>query len=199
MVTPHQPAWRQLLSSFNPDTFAWKGLLGTHVILIYKNDRLHILVDGLGASKIYANEDNTVWSNSFLVMLELASPKSFDTQACYEYVTSGCVFGRRTLVDGIRPSQQTRYFRSKVTKSERTNGPVRRKRNSGRSAHSRPSRRLPLYAALDASSPRSRRTIGDRIRLSFSGGFDSRLMLAMLMEHGPNRRCSFMAVMTTRM
>ncbi len=34
---PAPACLERLLTSFDPDTFSWKGLLGTHVILIYKN------------------------------------------------------------------------------------------------------------------------------------------------------------------
>ena len=174
----------KLLSSFDANTFAWQGLLGTHVVLIYKNDRLNILGDGLGACKIYTNEDNSVWSNSFLTMLELAKPKSFDTQACYEYVTSGCVFGRRTLVEGISPlpanailsinGDETRiHQRPSPIANEALEGPL----TLDRVADYHCTRLASVFAPLAEN-------FGDRIRLSFSGGFDSRLMLAMLMEHG---------------
>jgi hypothetical protein len=67
--------------------------IGTHVVVVFKDGVLHVLGDGLGACKIYSDQQETIWSNSFLAMLELCSPRLFDTQACYEYVCNGSVFG----------------------------------------------------------------------------------------------------------
>jgi asparagine synthase (glutamine-hydrolysing) len=173
-----------LLGSFDPDTFSWDGLLGTHVILIHKAGTLHVVADGLGASRIYTNENSSVWSNSFLAMLEVAGPKAFDRQACYEYVISGSVFGRRTLVEGISSlpanailsvtSDETRvHQRPSPIANEPLDGPI----TLDRVADYHCTRLSDVFAPIANN-------YGDRIRLSFSGGFDSRLMLAMLMKHG---------------
>ncbi|MGB5496204.1 MAG: hypothetical protein WBM97_17170, partial [Sedimenticolaceae bacterium] len=90
-----------LLSDFRLDSFEWKGLVGTHTILIHKDGRLHVFCDGLGACKLYSNKEGNIWSNSILAMLELCAPHVFDIQACYEYVCNGAVFGSRTLVEGV--------------------------------------------------------------------------------------------------
>lgn len=91
-----------LLDHFDSGTFDWQGLLGSHVILIQKAQRLYAFCDGLGANKLYRNASGTLWSNSFLALCELAGPTTLDRQGCYEYVFNGAVFGSRTLVDGIR-------------------------------------------------------------------------------------------------
>jgi asparagine synthase (glutamine-hydrolysing) len=181
---PAPACLERLLTSFDPDTFSWNGLLGTHVILIYKNGRLNVLGDGLGASKIYTNQDNSVWSNSFLAMLEFTRPKSFDTQACYEYVTNGSVFGRRTLVEGIStlPANTILSISGDEIRTHQRPSPIANEALEGpltldRVADYHCTRLSSVFAPIAEN-------FGDRIRLSFSGGFDSRLMLAMLMEHG---------------
>jgi asparagine synthase (glutamine-hydrolysing) len=181
---PAPACLERLLISFDPDTFSWKGLLGTHVILIYKNGRLNVLGDGLGASKVYTNEDNSVWSNSFLAMLEVTTPKSFDKQACYEYVINGSVFGQRTLVDGIKalPASTILSISGDEIRTHQRPSPIANEALEGpitldRVADYHCTRLADVFAPIAEN-------YGDRIRLSFSGGFDSRLMLAMLMKHG---------------
>jgi len=173
-----------LLAGFDPESFAWEGLLGTHLILVHKAGTLHVIADGLGASKIYTDTQNTVYSNSFLAICELTRPTNFDKQACYEYVINGAVFGRRTLVEGI---------------SSLPANAILSVGRDGSRIHQRPSpienaslgESLTLDQAADYHCDRLKQVFApiaqhfsDKIRLSFSGGFDSRLMLAMLLEHG---------------
>ena len=173
-----------LLSDFRLDAFEWKGLVGTHTILIHKDGRLHVFCDGLGASKLYSNKESNIWSNSFLAMLELCAPHVFDIQACCEYVCNGAVFGSRTLVEEVAalPANTILSVAVDETKILHRPGPI---------ANEVPDVPKTLDAIADYHWARLEqvfapiaRNYGDRIRLSFSGGFDSRLMLAMLIKHG---------------
>lgn len=183
---PAPACLERLLTRFDPDTFSWQGLLGTHIILIYKNGQLHVLSDGLGASMIYANADNSVCSNSFLAMLEITQAKAFDKQACYEYAVNGAVFGQRTLVEGIRtlPANAILAISGNGIRTHQQASPVENEAPDppvtlDRVADYHCARLSKVFAPIAEN-------FGDRIRLSFSGGFDSRLMLAMLMKHGAN-------------
>ncbi|MGB5199832.1 MAG: hypothetical protein WBR56_08030, partial [Sedimenticolaceae bacterium] len=171
-----------LLADFEPDGFGWQGLLGIHLILVFRQGRLYISCDGLGAGKIYADREQTLWSNSFLAMLELCSPHRFDAQACYEYVCNGSVFGSRTLVDEVRalPANTLLVVDEKIRQVQRPS-PIRNKP-------------VPPGASLDEVADLQIQQLDDvfgpiaqcfhdRLRVSFSGGFDSRLMLAMLLRH----------------
>jgi len=173
-----------LLAGFDPQSFDWNGLLGTHLLLVHKAGTLYVAGDGLAACKVYTDEQKTVWSNSFLAMCEITGPKNFDKQACYEYVINGAVFGSRTLVQGISSLPA-----NAILSVDR----------DGAGIHQRPSpientslgKSPTLDQAADYHCDRLKQVFapiaehfGDKIRLSFSGGFDSRLMLAMLLEHG---------------
>ena len=92
----------QMLQRFDADTFAWQGMLGTHTVLLRKQGRLYVFGDGLGATRLYTNADGTLWSNSYLAMLEIARPKRLDRQACLEYVIAGSVYGDKSMTEGIR-------------------------------------------------------------------------------------------------
>ena len=174
-----------LLDQFEAGDFSWRDMLGTYAILIYKEATLHVLGDGLGATKIYRNAEGTIWSNSFLALCELGLASNLDKQACYEYVINGAVFGRRTLVEGIT--------------SLPANSILSIDSNGGTRVIQRPSpienEPLDHLTTLDTIADHHiaqqekvfepiARNYGDRIRLSFSGGFDSRLMLANLLKFG---------------
>jgi asparagine synthase (glutamine-hydrolysing) len=173
-----------LLSSFQSDTFAWQGLLGTHVILIRKDGKLYVFADGLGACKIYANQDHSLWSNSFLAMLEVTNSKAFDSQACYEYVTRGAVFGNKTLVDGIQTLPANAILAIDGENKQILQRPSPIENNSPETGATLQQITEDHCKRLSKVFAPIAENYGDRIRLSFSGGFDSRLMLAMLMKHG---------------
>ncbi len=173
-----------LLEAFDPETFDWQGLVGTHAVALKKNNTLHLFTDGLGASRIYSNAARTVFSNSFLAMCELVEPRRFDIQACYEYVTAGSVYGDKTLVEEI-----TALPANSILSIDAAGEIQITQRPS-------PIRNEPLDVApeidaiadalceqLDKVFEPIARNYGDKLRLSFSGGFDSRLMLAMLLKH----------------
>ena len=173
-----------LLDNIKEGTSKWDKLSGTHNIIAIRDETLYIQADALGASRIYVNEREDIWSNSFLAVCEIAQPKHFDKQACFEYMVAGSVFGNKSLVKGI-DSLPTNSILS-IT-------------DEGVQTHQRPSPvkndALDKFATLDAIAdfhiqqlervfePLARH-YADRIRLSFSGGFDSRLMLANLLRFG---------------
>lgn len=173
----------EMLAGFRADEFAWRDLLGTYVVLVGQGGRLHVFADGLGACKLYTNADGTLWSNSFLAMLELCAPRRLDVQACYEYVCNGAVFGDRTLVAEIRalpPNcvlQVDAEVSHRVLPSPISSAPPPADATLERVAQAQ-------VRQLDTVFEPITQAYRDRLRISFSGGFDSRLMLAMLLRHG---------------
>ena len=174
----------ELLAGFEPGNFTWEGLLGSHVILIKKAGVLYLCGDGLGACRIYQDSQHRLWSNSFLAMCELNEPTHFDIQACYEYVVNGSVFGQRTLIEGVSslPANTLLAVRPgggadlMQRPSPIENTPLPGPTTLDDTARHLCDRLKPVFAPIA-------KHYGERIRLSFSGGFDSRLMLAMLMAH----------------
>ena len=175
-------AMRSLYEDFDPAGFDWRGLLGIHIVLVRKRGVLYVLGDGLGACKLYRNADGDLYSNSFLAMCEVGDPKNFDIQACYEYVINGSVFGTRTLAEGITSLPAQAMLAADQTIHIRTLAdPVNSEPVDTADSLDDIARRH--IAQLDEVFGPIAAAYGDRLRLSFSGGFDSRLILAMLMRH----------------
>lgn len=174
-----------LLVDFDPATFAWQQMLGSHTILLRKGSNLYLFGDGLGATRLYMNAAHSVCSNSFLAMCEIAGPGRLDTQACYEYVIAGSVYGTRTLLAGVTALPANRMLQIDGHGRQQ---PIARPSPIQNEAMATSATLDDAAAAhcrqLDAVFGPIARNYPDRIRLSFSGGFDSRLMLAMLRRHG---------------
>ena len=172
-----------LLDHFDSGTFDWQGLLGSHVILIQKAQRLYAFCDGLGANKLYRNASGTLWSNSFLALCELAGPTTLDRQGCYEYVFNGAVFGSRTLVDGIRtlPANAILAVDRDSARVDQRPSPIGNEALDGLDTLDA----VADYhvAQLEQVFEPLARNYGEQLRISFSGGFDSRLMLANLLKY----------------
>jgi asparagine synthase (glutamine-hydrolysing) len=178
-----QAGLQALYDDFDIARFHWRGLLGIHSLLIRKNGVLYLVGEGLGASKIYRTQDQALWTSSFIAACEIGAADRFDVQACYEYVINGSVFGTRTPVEAVRSLPAlTALVIGDGAHTRRLADPV-----SCDSAHGDPGD-LDQVAdrhieQLDSVFGPIAANYGDRLRLSFSGGFDSRLMLAMLLRH----------------
>lgn len=176
--------YAEILNNFDIDTFKWKDLIGTYVIILQKNDCLYVISDGLGCCQIYANEDYSLFSNSFVAMCEINKTQFFDTQACYEYVINGSVFGNKTLLKGVSTLAANTVLKIANSSIEtlQLDSPIR---NSPTPENLSLDEIASYHCSqLDSVFEPLVKAYGDNIKLSFSGGFDSRLSLAMLMRHG---------------
>ena len=95
-------ALRLMLADFNPETFNWSGTRGIYTVGVFRQGKLTLFTDGLGASKIYTDRDHGVFSSAFFAVVCHAAPVSIDAQGCYQYAWNGSVFGERTFLNEIR-------------------------------------------------------------------------------------------------
>ncbi|WP_028471276.1 hypothetical protein [Neptunomonas japonica] len=174
-----------LLNNFNTETFTWQEMTGTYVVILRKAGCTYLISDGLGCNQIYVDAQCSVYSNSFVSMCDITEPKFFDTQACYEYVINGAVFGNKSLLKGIStlPANSILKITGQKTQNLQLKSPVLDNDNC---AANMTLDQVASYHCkqLDSAFEPIANAYGDNIKLSFSGGFDSRLSLAMLMQHG---------------
>lgn len=162
----------------------WRSRTHGHFTLLdIGPDRIELLCDGAGAHKLYHDRDRHRFSNSFLALLACEPAPRFDRLGVYHYAFNGALHGDRTLIEGIAQAPAG----SKIALAAETGA-------TDLPSLVRPGPEIAdigMAEAVDLCLAPLRGTIGDlgratrgKVRLSMSGGFDSRLLLALMIEAG---------------
>ena len=156
-------------------------LHGAYCIILRKNGRTFVFIDRVGVYKVYRNEDGTVFSSSFLAVLETGSRRRADIQAVYEYVFQGATYGGDTLADNIKllnsdfvaePGVALRAGLWPVYGTpEIIDDPIE--------LHAER-----VHATLSRQFGDMAKAFDGHIDTALSGGYDSRLIVAQLFSHG---------------
>jgi asparagine synthase (glutamine-hydrolysing) len=183
-------ALQSFFAAFDPAAPDLAGTRGQFTLVLRKAGRLCLLGDALGCNKIYCSDDGRLFSNLFIGVAEGLEAPRLDAQGCYEYVWNGVAGGERSffcelkslppgeatiIADGSGP-QQASLPALGLDEDEAEPG------ETMTAAAARQCERLQALTAVN------RRAFGDRVNLLFSGGFDSRLLLALLLDAGMRPR-----------
>ncbi|MFO1188346.1 MAG: hypothetical protein U1E97_01830 [Alphaproteobacteria bacterium] len=184
-------ALRLLAADLGADAIDWSALYGHYCILASAGDGVRLFTDSLGVYHVFHDRGLDVISSSFLAVLESLPRATLAPQSVYEYVFQEATYGGATLVDEIAlfDCRDEAILGSTCTR---------------RAVRGRPDPALPgvidrqpptlddLLAHNLANLRRSyqaiARAFGDRIDTALSGGYDSRLVLALLREQGVKPR-----------
>lgn len=176
-----QMALARLLVDALGDGVDEQELRGAFAIICHVHGRLELFIDALGCYATYRSADDRVWSNSFLAAAAACGQATLSTQGVYEYVFQGAVYGGDTLLEEIKTlSPGTRYrLHPELATIQRP---------QGWDFSLRPG---DLQAQLDAVEPLLQdnfaslvRAFNDNLDTALSGGYDSRLILALLRAQG---------------
>ncbi|MBN1268725.1 MAG: hypothetical protein JXB04_03995 [Kiritimatiellae bacterium] len=157
------------------------GLAGAFALLIASGDRLLLLTDRLGYYRVYSDARQTRFSSSYLALLEGEAGTALSPQELYEYVFYGFFFHARTLHEGVRIVDPDRVHLLRPAAASRDRAAVQAP--------------VPSRARFDALLDQVRENLRDYFRMlgeafagsftsALSGGYDSRLLLAILRELG---------------
>jgi len=177
------PALCEYLAAFRPDDGLWAETQGHFTLLVYKHRRLYVVCDGLGAHKVYHDPTFEVLSNAFLAILSLLRARSLDDAGAYVYAWTGACQAGRTFVRGLS------FLAANVVAEVGEGVDVKQLSSPVLSRLSAPSRDFEGLVAANLDTlqqvvDNAARFAEGRVRLSFSGGFDSRLLLGTLRRAG---------------
>ena len=174
-------ALRRFLEDFDIQNVNWSEVHGHFCVGVNIGNVLYLLTDRLGIYHVYCDSSKQVYSSSFLAVLESLDSARMNTQSIYEYVFDGATYGNRTVFNEIDLVDQHCMLRisDKVSLLPYKNGLVRRiedDRNDRNVADD--------LAVLRHCFGILTKCFGSNISMGLSGGRDSRLMLALLLEQG---------------
>ena len=152
------------------------------VIVIRKAGRVHVAGDRFGGYHLFRNSMTTVVSSSFLVAATAIDRVTLTAQSIFEYVFNGVVSGNETLIAEISLlpiGSSLAIDAENVTLQQPTLEPPRAPFSLPREELIKRS-----FAELDRQFGIFTNLFGDSVTCALSGGYDSRLILAMLRRRG---------------
>jgi len=174
-------ALKRLLADFEPPEIDWDRARGNFCVGVYKGGALQLFTDRLGVYKVYRDREDRVFSSAFLATLAAVARPRISAQGVYEYVFQGATYGDETIIDdiGLLDADATASIGAKVA--------FRRHRHRFDLTPSAGS--LEDHVARNVENLRAFYGViadlfGDRIDTALSGGYDSRLTLALLHDRG---------------
>jgi asparagine synthase (glutamine-hydrolysing) len=170
-----------LLRNFDPEAAPWRDSRGSWCAVLRKHGALHLVNDRLNGAKVYHDGARRVFSNSFVALCEMGRAGGLDAHGCYDYVWNGTVHGTRTFLSGIEtmPNDTVATFRDNAVTFTRHHEALPALPAGGLDAVADAclERLKTLFATYAGLWPRS-------VRSALSGGYDSRLLLALLLDGG---------------
>ncbi|MDB6024756.1 MAG: hypothetical protein JWM68_979 [Verrucomicrobiales bacterium] len=166
---------RNLYDDFSTTSKVFNDLRGHFCVLLRKNGQLYIFNDFGGVYHVFGNPTRTVISNSFLALVKSLPKKSVSTQELYEYVLFGGMYGDKTLIREITllNSQQVYQLPDLSSHPKSIKSPVRDSSSNSDLVASTASELTSYFEVL-------KKNFGDDACSGLSGGYDSRLMLALM-------------------
>ncbi len=162
-------------------TARWGELSGNYCLFVFHATSLVVATDLTGLYPVYCDAEKSRLSSSFLALARALRTRTPNVQEIYEYTFHEAVYGNRTLLSEVeRLDPGRRWTLLPEVRSETQVWP-RRDSLAGLSREDVISR---VTTNLETYFSRLQRHFGDRISSAISGGYDSRLILALLRRAG---------------
>jgi asparagine synthase (glutamine-hydrolysing) len=159
---------------------------GHYAVILRKNGETTIIPDSFSGFLVFYDEARRVASSSFLAVASVLDRVTIGTQGACEYVFNGVISGDVTVFDEVLVAP----VNARITVGEqclevRRNPPPLPIAVSTGPFEATVERSMQL---LDHYFSTVAQCFGDRVSCALSGGYDSRLILALLRRHGISPR-----------
>lgn len=179
-------ALRDFHARFDGDLSLLDESLAHFAVVLRKNGAIHVVADPFGGYHVFRNGTASIVSPSFLAAAAPLKHATVSVQSLYEFVFNGVVSGNETLFEelSLLPIGGSLIYKgATVALINRPDPPPREPLSDSREELLAKS-----LKELDQYFSTITRLFGDRISSALSGGYDSRLILAMLRRHGSRPR-----------
>lgn len=175
-------ALEHFFNDFDPDNLSPHGFMGIFTLIIKKNNRLYLITDPMGASRVFHNSTMTLWSSSFLAIAENLPNLTIDPQGVYEYSFQETNYGENT------PFHEVKMADSFVIFEFEKNGIKKIPRKPPVSFNISSDKYEDLIDEhaflLESQMSKIANIHGNKVATALSGGYDSRLMLSLALKSG---------------
>lgn len=177
-----QTALEELSREFDGTLPAPQTVSGAFGCILLRQGEPYVFGDPLGLYRIYATQDARVITTSFLAAAESLEHLEVSAQGVYEYVFQEATFGRDTLLANV--SSLPAFELNRVTDVGIERRDVYALPEAGFDEKPVEQHLAGLHDRLSEIFGNISRAYGSKISTALSGGFDSRLALAALLDQG---------------
>jgi asparagine synthase (glutamine-hydrolysing) len=162
-----------------------ESAFGNYSLLIGDKRGMRVHSDPAGLNHIYYSDDLSLVTNSFIAAGCTAPSREFGEQEILEYVLLGAVFGRQSLLAGFEllPARGEIQLNQTGRRVELRDDPWVLAAPSARRV-SKDEHIARTIADCDRYFAQVANAFREQVTSALSGGYDSRLVLALLQRHG---------------
>src|SRR5499427_9764912 len=160
--------------------------IGHYAVIMRKNGETAIITDGFGAYLIFYDAAQRIASSSFLAVASALDHVTLGAQGACEYVFNGVVSGDATVFDEVLLAPVNAMITVGEKRLEIRRDPLHTPKTVSTAPFEATVERS--MQILDQYFSTVVASFGDRVTCALSGGYDSRLILALLRRHGINPR-----------
>jgi hypothetical protein len=161
--------------------FSDANVSGNYCLIVFAKNKLMVLSDCAGYYPVYCNSTKTVISNSFLATARAEGKPVLRSHEFFEYLLFGFFWGLETLLEGVYVLDKKRLWFPLTPNENILRKPVYEPFPDGSSWQDKVDR---VAADLSDYFQTLLTVFGGSIGSAVSGGYDTRLMLAILRHLG---------------
>tara|TARA_Y100001970_G_scaffold210054_1_gene256181 strand:- start:1457 stop:3193 length:1737 start_codon:yes stop_codon:yes gene_type:complete len=167
---------KKIFSDFDNKKNIFNDINGNYCIIIYKKNNLFIFNDYLGLYRVYINKSKNIFSSSFLSLIHSNEKNNVSKQELYEYICYGAFYGDKTIFKEVN-LLSSKHIYTIIPKFDK----YQKKYFSNNNFSSDNLEKI-FKSAYDSNLEyfkMIKNTFNSKVTSALSGGFDSRLMLAI--------------------